>query len=395
MSFHPPESVGSLELEEGEYLMYPNDVKYNPETHVYLPETIVARLRGQNMMTYTLVKNNKVDAGGLGSVFRYDSEKNESSLALKQTNIFTTDDSGPNHSHHVTESRAPRRLLETASPCRDFFIETLIPHARSVNAIAYDDEDPEFSYTLGEENPTDIWYERNKPHVVETPRLDTPRLDTPRLNNFGKVWINISLFTVMHRAHDSLYAREIQYTDLETVLAFVDSAQKCLREAGYYYKDFKLDQILVLEDRTLRLGDLGNLCQTNDSCEFGFFDDPELWSLNTLGKWRETKGDIGQGYGSLSVTEISRALEWQRTVFVCELVCAASNTLGSRKESQVYKLSPHSWGNSTASQVAKLFDAMLLILKSSPIFKEHPCVVKAAAQLIVKKDWVVREEHSL
>lgn len=313
-------------LKEGEYFIHHDDVTYYDDIGP-CPTKIHAHLRADEPSVYTL--RGIIGEGGLGAVFEYRSDDGKS-VALKMTEVQTQSDVGPSKSHHLTESRGPHRLRfdgELAA-CGDFFIETLVPHETSVNCAVTNDVG-DSGYTIGKENPIALW---EKSQWRSSASIGPKRPE--RLNVFESVTVDMRLFTVMRKAKNALFEERIGYRGVEKILSFLKEARACLSD-GYYYKDIKLDQILVMDDGSLKLGDLGNVCRLDDDCTFGYFDDPELWKWETYLPWRrarwvEKDRTYAQDYMDnvlfpdikLSTFERTRALRWQETMFTCELVCA-------------------------------------------------------------------------
>lgn len=348
-----------IELQKGEFLIgdgymktdfdqLDKDTSYQP-----FPENIVAFCEDSNSQQ-TYKRGECLGTGGLGVVYEYSDGDNF--LAVKITTIDVSEDSDvwPSVSHHLTETLAPKRLRELStsddsSTGVDCFIETFIPHEKSINAIAIS-TDNDSGYTVGDENPITIfWGKHGKKR----------NLTEERFSVFDQVnFLKICIFTVMKKAKGSLMKYNITYDVANKVLDFFDKAQTQLSRLGYFYKDIKLDQILVMEDDTYRLGDIANLCHKDDGCEFGYFDDPSRWKWASIGfvnKWvpDETKKNN---------EDRERGLKWQRCMFVCELACAIHEELPN-SNSIVYKLAPHLWEYTSPEDVSNNFEGMIVQLR--------------------------------
>jgi hypothetical protein len=181
-------------------------------------------------------------------------------------------------------------------------------------------------------------------------------------------------------AKSDLFTSIIKKTDLEGVIDFVNKANICLAANGYYYKDLKLDQILVMQDGTYRLGDLGNLCHLTDSCEFGFFDDPNAWIYKFNRRHCEFAWEPAEHRlcwitaEPLSAFAIQRGIKWQNAMFVSELVCAIENTTEDEVEMRykniVYQLAPFMWNVTTPTEIFERLETMYR--KNSTFMRAHP-----------------------
>lgn len=323
-------------------------------------------------------------AGGLGSVFEYvDPNTPETSVALKVTIVAITDaDPEPDESHHVTEAAAPRRLLDLDPSCSCLFVDTFVASDDGVNArLVHDDGgggEKTVAYTTGKTNPLTLHsILANRPRKHHH-RKTVDGKTTYDVEAYGeaqreheKTWkealeglepenaisveeilsmveFEVILFTVMRKAEGSLFDLPLRgekdgHDIAVRALDLARDARKCLRDKKYYYKDVKMDQILVFRSVggsgvDLRLGDLGNLCRAEeDACEFGSFDDPLNWECvqnpQSVLTWRKKD----------EKTSVERGLEWQACALTCELACALFENTANRRDNVVYGLIPHVW----------------------------------------------------
>jgi serine/threonine protein kinase len=312
-----------------------------------------------------------IGEGSLGSVYAYVSEATKESLALKITDVYS-EAASIDESHHQTESQAPARLREEQlESCRSCFVKTFVPHEKSMNAyIRNRPRSRVEGYTQGTENPMLLIKDFKEHGKTEEMLEDRLKL------LISKPWetIIVHMYTVMELAKGSLYGHTVgmSHEKAEETFTRVINACDCLLEHGYYYKDLKLDQVLVMPDNTLKLGDLGNLCKVGDNCEMGLFDDPDLWVWitpnNVGGRWKtiaqskcKTRDqEMFCTRDKLLPEEIEHALQWQRAMFVCEIVCASIADDEERKS--VYNLSPHSWMTTIPIEIKQKFQDMIKLL---------------------------------
>lgn len=370
-----------------EYHIVVDAVRFNDgkTKELYLP-TSIKILDGEGE-TRTVKKKEKLGEGGLGSVFEYAEDATGYAVALKVTvvDINSGQDTLPDESHHLTEATGPSRL--SGSSCARFFVDTFVPTSDGVNAwVVYDEDNEDFieAHTIGTQNPLELFNVVSSRPVTRRYSVKGAEheslmkeyekkvvgVDKKLLEILAKTRFKVFLFTVMRKASGSLADYDMGYDTATKVLEFVTNAQRCLELEGYYYKDVKLDQILIFLAPTggeldLRLGDLGNLCHsTKNQCEFGYFDDPLSYAhvdfSHGIRRWnkRDEPPDFAR----------SRGLIWQTCMLTCELACAIlQGKTTKREEYTVYELPPHTWNDlgTTPKGIGRWIDELIGIVEKT------------------------------
>ena len=355
-----------------------------------IPSEVYAFFHGDKSRCYAYQE--PIGKGGLGEVHAYvDIEDKDRSIAVKLTSyhIDTENAEFPSRSHHFTESQAPGRLFsdDSAGKCKKYFVETLQPSSESVNAFTNNHGEEDNSYTIGNENITDLWLAG---YTSQT-NFKNPRHIGLRLNRF-----QMFIITVMERAEGSLYRKKLTKKDVQKVLTLVDDMQMCLGTPSiFFYKDIKLDQVLVMPNGDFKLGDLGNLCTIDDECEWGYFDDPELWELKYKSHWNEVEWVYSKAPSNPD--EIVRGLRWQRAMFVCELMLATDD----HTSDALRVLAPHLWEHKSLKEIVARFDNLRKVVKlKSKKFRKMPYVQAAIRESTTtidhkKKSWLLKfESHA-
>jgi hypothetical protein len=316
-----------------EYRILPEDVEYDDLYKVYLPKKFHIIERDASPIELTL--EGKIGGGGLGQVFEYRGKSVSVALKVTIVNINTNNEDYPSESHHYTEAAAPHRLFE--SRCASYFADFFVPAEDGVNAWLVGCEG-EIGYTVGKQDPV---------------RSFDPLGENPESREIFRLCLSdYYLFTVMKKASGSLatmrlFPDENGYEIASRALRLADGVQECLGPF-YFYKDIKLDQVLVFPSNSndgsfsLRLGDFGNLChRKEDRCELGYFDDPLSYVYApSVVDWRWVMREDEN-------VNVDERLEWQKCTFLCEFACAFFETeTAGRENNTVYKLAPHRWQES-------------------------------------------------
>jgi hypothetical protein len=209
--------------------------------------------------------------GGVGIILFYKSIDTPRGLVVKLTNENFGND------HYLTEVRAGKRL---ANPDNIAFASLFV--------VAL--------------NPND----GNQSKILRFPvRHDGGTTDT----KFTVTVMERAKMPLHYMVHYKRVQKKLKAKDLAVIITFIEKVYCTLEGTGYFYKDMKLDQILcfgdvetdIIEDQ-LKLGDLGNLCETSAEDEY---------CKENLGVY------VPAPAMQLSLDD---ALLWQKYLIICMLV---------------------------------------------------------------------------